>query len=196
MNMRNYWIGVVSRDHVAIGVGGGFTQLNHGKAGPLERMRAGDGFAFYSPREAYPDGPPLQAFTAMGRIRDGALYQASAGGGFSPFRLAVDYLPVKEAPIKPLLEDLSFIRNKTHWGAAFRFGCVRVPESDFAKIAAAMGREFATDFPAAGQFGLMGSNWRTQSDHAVTGGLDARHWLRYLRRLCRHKRRRQRWARW
>ncbi len=50
MHERNYWIGVVSRDHVAIGVGGGFAQLNHGKAGPLERMRAGDGFAYYSPR--------------------------------------------------------------------------------------------------------------------------------------------------
>jgi hypothetical protein len=57
MNERNYWIGVVSRDHVAYGVDGGFTQLNHGKAAPLERMRAGDGFAFYSPRATYPDGP-------------------------------------------------------------------------------------------------------------------------------------------
>jgi hypothetical protein len=47
MNERNYWIGVVSKEHVARGVAGGFTQLNHGKAAPLERMRAGDGFAFY-----------------------------------------------------------------------------------------------------------------------------------------------------
>ena len=31
MNERNYWIGVVSRDHVAIGVDGGFTQLNHAR---------------------------------------------------------------------------------------------------------------------------------------------------------------------
>ena len=147
MNERNYWIGVVSKEHVAIGVAGGFTQLNHGKAGPLERMRAGDGFAFYSPRLAYPDGAPLQAFTALGRIRDGVVYQARAHEGFSPFRLAVDYLPVQEAPIKPLIEALSFIRSKTHWGAAFRFGFVRVPEADFARITTAMGRDFARDFP-------------------------------------------------
>ena len=112
MNERNYWIGVVSRDHVAIGVAGGFTQLNQGKAGPLERMRAGDGFAFYSPRTSYPDGAPLQAFTALGRIRDGEVYQARSGDGpgaaSSPFRLAVDYLPVQEAPIKPLIDALSF----------------------------------------------------------------------------------------
>ena len=78
MNERNYWIGVVSKDHVAIGVDGGFMQLNHGKAGPLERMRAGDGFAYYSPRTSYPDGAPLQAFTALGRIRDGTVFQAGS----------------------------------------------------------------------------------------------------------------------
>jgi len=146
MSARNFWIGVVSKNHVAIGVAGGFTQLNHGKAGPLERMRAGDGFAFYSPRTAYPDGPPLQAFTAIGRIRQGDIFQADQGEGFRPYRRAVDYLPARDAPIKPLIEELSFIRSKQHWGAAFRFGVVRVPEADFARIAAAMGRDFAVDF--------------------------------------------------
>jgi hypothetical protein len=155
MNGRNYWIGVVSKDHVAVGVAGGFTQLNHGKAGPLERMRAGDGFAFYSPRTAYPDGAPLQAFTAIGRIRNGNVYQAAGGSAaegriedFRPFRLDVDYFPTHDAPVKPLIEHLSFIRSKMHWGAAFRFGYLRVPEADFAIIAAAMGRDFAVDFPS------------------------------------------------
>ena len=52
-----------------------------------------------------------------------------------------------EAPIKPLIDTLSFIRSKQHWGAAFRFGFIRVPEADFQRIAAAMGCEFATAFP-------------------------------------------------
>ena len=144
--MRHFWIGVVSREHVAMGVAGGYTQVNHGKAGPLERMRAGDGFAFYSPRTSHPDGEPLQAFTAIGRIRNGTVYQVAMGDSFRPFRLDVDYFPAQEAPIRPLIDALSFIRSKTHWGAAFRFGVVRVPESDFALIAAAMGRSFADDF--------------------------------------------------
>ncbi|MBA3775959.1 MAG: EVE domain-containing protein [Betaproteobacteria bacterium] len=147
MTTRNYWIGVVSKKHVADGVAGAFTQVNHGKAGPLERMRAADGFAFYSPRIEHPFGQPVQAFTAIGRIRDGKIFQADLADGERPFRLAVDYLAAHEAAIKPLLADLSFIRSKTHWGAAFRFGIVRVPETDFARIAAAMGRDFAADFP-------------------------------------------------
>jgi hypothetical protein len=146
MHERRYWIGVVARDHVALGVAGGFTQLNHGRAGALERMRPADGFAFYSPRTAHPDGPPLQAFTAIGRVAQGDVYQTNVAADFKPFRRAVIYLPAREAPIRPLIDALTFIRSKQHWGAAFRFGVVRVPEEDFARIASAMGRDFARDF--------------------------------------------------
>ena len=145
-NSRNFWIGVVSKEHVDIGVAGSFTQVNHGKAGPLERMRAGDGFVFYSPRQSYPDGELLQAFTAIGRIRNGTVYQVEVDDSFRPFRLDVDYFPAQPAPVRPLIAELSFIRSKEHWGAAFRFGVVRVPEADFARIAAAMGRPFESDF--------------------------------------------------
>jgi hypothetical protein len=82
-NSRNFWIGVVSKEHVDIGVAGGFAQVNHGKAGPLERMRAGDGFAFYSPRTAYPDGELLQAFTAIGRISNGTVYQVTVSDSYA-----------------------------------------------------------------------------------------------------------------
>ena len=148
MSQRQFWIGVVSKDHVDRATAGGFAQVNHGKAGPLERMHAGDGFAFYSPRTSYPDGTPLQAFTAIGRVRTGTVYQVEMEEGFHPFRLDVDFLAADPAPVKPLLPELSFIRSKTHWGAAFRFGVVRVPAADFAVIAGAMKRSFATDFAA------------------------------------------------
>jgi hypothetical protein len=65
---------------------------------------------------------------------------------FRPFRLDVDYFPAQPAPVRALITELSFIRSKVHWGAAFRFGVVRVPEVDFALIATAMGRSFADDF--------------------------------------------------
>ena len=60
-----FWIGVVSREHVQRSVQGGFIQLNHGKKAPVQRLRAGDGLVTYSPRTAYPDGEPFQAFTAL-----------------------------------------------------------------------------------------------------------------------------------
>ena len=90
----------------------------------------------------------MQAFTAIGRVRAGEIFQAESDG-IRPFRRGVEYLPAQAAPIKPMLDSLSFIRSKEHWGAAFRFGFLRVPEEDFARIAAAMGRDFARDFGAA-----------------------------------------------
>lgn len=141
----NCWIGVVSRSHVLLGVAGGFAQMNHGKHAPLKRMKAGDGLVYYSPREAYPDGAPLQAFTAIGFIRTGEVYahDMTADGvpGFVPWRIDVDYLSAQSTPIQPLITQLDFIRDKTHWGAAFRFGQLRIGEADFLKIAAAMACE-------------------------------------------------------
>ena len=136
--MRNYWIGVVSRSHVQIGVRGGFVQLNHGKKAPLQRLQAGDMLAMYSPRESYPDGPPLQAFTAIGTIKSGEIYQVEMSPDFKPYRVDVTFASCQDVPIKPLIERLTFIRSKTHWGAALRFGYIKVPESDFALIADAM----------------------------------------------------------
>jgi hypothetical protein len=62
------------------------------------------------------------------------------------FRRDVAFLDATPAPIRPLVPHLTFIRSKTHWGAAFRFGLLRVPCEDFATIASAMGRDPAVDF--------------------------------------------------
>lgn len=135
----NHWIGVVSRSHVRRGVEGGFIQLNHGRKAPLQRLKAGDLLAIYSPRVAYPDGAPLQAFTAIGRVKTGEVYRVTMSEDFHPFRVDVAFHDCREAPIQPLVAELSFIRDKRHWGAAFRFGYLRVPEADFAIIRHAMG---------------------------------------------------------
>ena len=140
----NHWIGVVSHSHVIRGVAGGFAQMNHGKQAPLQRMKAGDGLIYYSPRESYPDGKPLQAFTALGFVRTGEVYpnDMAADGvpRFLPCRIDIDYLEdLQIATIKPLLADLSFIVDKKHWGAAFRFGQLKIEKQDFERIAQAMG---------------------------------------------------------
>ncbi|MBB3181825.1 EVE domain-containing protein [Variovorax sp. Sphag1AA] len=138
--MNNFWIGVVSKAHVQNGVRGGFIQLNHGKKAAVQRLKAGDMLAMYSPRTDYPDGAALQAFTAIGTVASGEVYQVEMSPDFKPFRVDVKFHECQDAPIKPLIDRLSFIRDKTHWGAAFRFGYLRVPEADFQLIAQAMGR--------------------------------------------------------
>jgi len=142
---RQGWVGVVSREHVLRGVDGSFIQLNHGKKAPLQKLHAGDRVAIYSPRTAYPDGAPLQCFTAIGVVRSGEVYQVEMQPDFHPYRVDVDFADCREAPIQPLIERLSFIKSKTHWGAAFRFGYLKVPAEDFALIASAMKVEWPAE---------------------------------------------------
>jgi len=146
MNERRYWIAVVPRDGVETAVAQGFVQVNYGKAAPRARMQPGDGLAFYSPRERFPDGAPLQAFTAIGRVDEGDVFEAPPVEPMPVFRRGAAWLDATPAPIRPLLPGLTFVRNKEHWGAAFRFGVVRVPREDFAAIALAMGLNPDVDF--------------------------------------------------
>ena len=141
--MENHWIGVVSRSHIEIGVRGGFIQLNHGKKSAVQRLKAADCIAIYSPKVAYPDGEPLQAFTAIGRVTTGVVYQVEMSADFKPYRVDIEFLPCVEAPIRPLIQHLSFIKNKQSWGAAFMVGQLKVPRDDFVQISRAMGVQLA-----------------------------------------------------
>ena len=96
------WINTVSRDHVERGVRGRFTQANHGKPNMLRKMARGDWIVFYSPKTAYPDGEPLQAFTAIGQVADNEPYQVEMSPDFQPWRRNVDFLECTETPIRPL----------------------------------------------------------------------------------------------
>jgi hypothetical protein len=148
MNEPRFWIVVASLDHVELSVAGRFVEVNHGKAGPLERMRCGDGIACYSPRRTYPDGEPLQAFTALGRVAAAPIVQSPLE--HQPFRRAVAWLPSSHAPVRPLLDSLGFVANRAHWGAAFRFGFLRIGAEDFLRIATAMACPFELAPPSGG----------------------------------------------
>lgn len=133
-----YWIGVVSKDHVMRGIDLGIAQIGHGKRTGLARMHAGDGFVYYSPKESLSSTAPLQVFTAIGMIADSEIWQADEGN-FQPWRRKVTYVKSQDAPIRPLLESLSFTKGKTNWGYSFRYGLIEITEDDFNTIAAAMG---------------------------------------------------------
>jgi len=101
--MPNHWIGVVSRSHANIGIEGGFSQLNHGKKAPLQRLKPGDTLAIYSPRESYPDGRVLQV---------------EMSPDFKLWRVGVEFFARTVAPIKPLVESLSFIARAMNAAAS------------------------------------------------------------------------------
>ncbi len=142
---RTYWVSTISRDHVLLSVEGGFTQSGHGKASGLKRLKADDWMVYYSPRTSLRDGEPVQAFTAMGRVLDDDLYQVEQAPEFTPWRRNVEFVKSDEAPIRPLIDKLSFIRDKRRWGYVFRLGLFKIPQEDFAVISRAMAVETGDD---------------------------------------------------
>jgi hypothetical protein len=136
---ERYWIGVVSKSHVKLGVAGGFAQVCHGKSAPLKRMKQGDWFIYYSSRTDLNLGEPLQAFTAIGQVIDSLVYEFAMSESFVPYRRNIKYTSCKEVPIRNLLDHLSFTKGKQNWGYPFRLGHFEINREDFLTIAQAMG---------------------------------------------------------
>lgn len=57
---------------------------------------------------------------------------------FHLWRRRVEFMKSEEAPIRPLIKELSFIKNKKQWGYPFRRGLFEVERADFERIAEAM----------------------------------------------------------
>jgi len=143
---RHYWMGVVHRDHALRGVSQGIAQTNHGAKFGVARMKPGDGFVYYSPKDAYPDGHSLRAFTAIGIVAPGEVWQGSqvmsAGSEVRPWRRKVDWdEAATEAPITPLLDVLELTRGIRNWGLQLQKGHLSLSEHDFQIIAHEMGAD-------------------------------------------------------
>jgi hypothetical protein len=133
MSGEKNWLGVASRDHVLRGVEKGIAQIGHGKSAGLQRMSAGDGFVYYSPRDAYPKGAAVKAFTAVGRVADDEVWQADEGD-FKPWRRRIDYESgAIQVPIADLRDRLD-LTVTPNWGYALRRGLIELSAKDFALI--------------------------------------------------------------
>ncbi|TLD83291.1 EVE domain-containing protein [Helicobacter sp. MIT 11-5569] len=127
-----YFIGVASKNHIEIGQTGGFCQLCHGKAAPLQKMRKDDKIIYYSPKLSMESQTPYQAFTALGTIADENVYQVEMFAGFFPFRRNVLWSAiVRECP-------LAIAREHNEWkgyASKLRFGHFEVSQSFFGYLA-------------------------------------------------------------
>ena len=135
---RRDWVNTISLEHVRRGVAGGFTQADHGARSRLARLQAGDRIVFYSPRTDYPEGEPLQQFTACGVVTGKDVYQVEMTADFHPWRRDIAFFDCTPASIKPLLGELSFVPDVRNWGFTFRRGLFAIPADDFDRIVTAM----------------------------------------------------------
>lgn len=138
--MPGFWIGVAAADHVKIGVREGFAMFAHGRHDAIAKVKPDDWVVYYSPRDGMNEGAERRQFTAIGRVEPGEPMQrqmAQHGSGWS--RHVAWLAAARPADIYPLLDRLSFVTNRQHWGMYFRKSLFKVGEADFMRIAEAMG---------------------------------------------------------
>lgn len=136
--MTKYWIGVAHRGHVLIAQENGFCAFSHGKEAAVHKLAKGDQFAYYSPRDTF-GGAPVQAFTALGEVTgDAPVFAAFPVMGRDAWMRAAAYETVREVPVRPMLDHLTFVHSTHNWGMAFRQSMFEVSATDFATIATAM----------------------------------------------------------
>lgn len=141
--MQNYYIICVCLEHTKRGIAWGFIQSNHGKSTNIKKLKTGDGILIYSSKYIFtPENTEenkLQAFTALGYVRDEELYQGDMGWGFTPFRRNIDFeKETKQIPIIPLLSDLEFVKDVKKWGFPLMYWFLQISKHDFDLIALKM----------------------------------------------------------
>ena len=124
----------------------GFVQLSHGEEIPLKRMQSGDWLIFYSSRLSAQTNERCQSFTAVAQMTDTEVYSFFSPEGYVFFRRNARYTTCHDASVLPLIEQLSFIENKLHWGYPFRSGHFEIPVEDFQLIVGAMNAGISEDF--------------------------------------------------
>jgi hypothetical protein len=137
--MTSHWIGVAAGKHVAAGVQGGFAMFAHGRHEAAKRVQPADWVAYYSPREGINEGAELRSFTAIGVVLPGDPAERQMLPGVTGWCRRMRWLDATPADIYPLLDRLSFVKDRRHWGVYFRKSLFKVDGGDFALIADAMG---------------------------------------------------------
>jgi hypothetical protein len=130
------WLGVVSADHVRLGIELGIAQIGHGKRSGLARMHAGDTLVYYSSVEHLGDTAPLRQFTAIGEVADDEIWQAE-DGDFRPFRRRIRYEPASPVELAAVKHALQLTAGP-NWGYQLRRGLIPLADADIAILRAAM----------------------------------------------------------
>jgi hypothetical protein len=137
-NENRYWCAVACREHVKLGLKGGFAQVCNGRKQPLARMRPQDGIVYYSPTDRWEGGLKCQKFTSIGLVKDELIYPVEMASRFVPFRRDIEYFDADDVPIHPLLPHLTFTQGRRSWGYRFRFGLFEIDPDDFVLILSRM----------------------------------------------------------
>jgi len=140
----NYWVFPITADnhliclkHKVVGA----KSNNNNKR--INQVKKGDIILFYITREHLTKkGHPVHQFSSvvqcMGPSCQAINESINIFGSTYPQHLPIKIINQKKCDIKPLINKLSFMKNKENWGSAFMSGMRLIPENDYNIIISAL----------------------------------------------------------
>ena len=144
--MRNYWIFCITEDNYLLGTKLNIIGISIHSERILKKANTGDYLTFYISREHRPNrySKKIQEFRGWAEITSELFYEddsiwKSEGSEKYPARMEIKFHDkTKKAKIRPLINELTFINNKTFWGFSFIRSVITIPETDWLFIMGSM----------------------------------------------------------
>ena len=141
--MPNYWIFPITQDSLYVSLDKEIVGTRSKNRKRVENWEIGDLIIFYVSREEYHSMNPVREFQALVEcishpFESNQKIWSHIGGDVFPTRVRIRVVNKKKCKIMPLIERLSFIKNKKNWGSAFFSGIRKISQNDFNLIIKAM----------------------------------------------------------
>ena len=139
MTDRRYWIVTAVTAHVDPAVSSGVASFGPDKESEASRPDKGDWLAYYSPSPAMDDDEEVRRITAVCQIEDDTPERREMPDDGVSWTRAATFHHESTADIYDLLDDFTFVKDRSHWGVHFHRSLLEVEKSDMLATARATG---------------------------------------------------------
>src|SRR4051812_45359031 len=117
----NHWICCMTEENLRISLDSKTIGYKETTGMRLKAFRERDKVVFYVPRKSFSSVIPVRKLVGVAQVR-GTVYRSITpiwDNGIFPQRIAIDVTSRGCCEIIPLINHLSFIKNRKHWGSSF-----------------------------------------------------------------------------
>jgi predicted RNA-binding protein len=140
--MAKHWVFPITLDNLSLCIKHGLIGMSGNNKLRVKNIYKDDLIVFYVSKEHYNTNVnPTKEFHSVAQCKGMPFIDNKKiwnGNLIFETRLPIKVINQKKCKIEPLIDKLSFIKNKKNWGSAFFSGARQIPPEDFFVIMKAM----------------------------------------------------------
>jgi len=129
--MPKGYIFIITKDHSGVATRKGIVQSM--KEFKVKKLNKGDYVFLYASKAKFGSSEPYRKMVAYGKVIDEKPYKVVTKD-YTAWRRKVEYFYTKETDILKIIPHMSFIENKSHWGAYLISGIAKLNQEDIPKL--------------------------------------------------------------